>query len=122
MTNYSDLPNEEIDRLIAERVCQWEHSEHGQDWKIMKGDRLLYWSSAPKFTTSFDTCLEHVIPAMRELGFSELEISYKSEFKVVTSSFNYEWMGRCINKSLPRATCEAALMALDAMNNNKEEG
>lgn len=102
-TKYSDLTNDELARLVAGRVLHMPY---------------IY---EPTFSTSMDSCLEHVIPAMRERGFLwETRDNYNAKevretFTSIFTSRSAIYMGLTEHKSLPRACCIAALLAVDAM-------
>ena len=138
-TKYEDLSNEALDRLIAERVCGMRlvltEREILSCRIIPEGKPALYkWQPAPwqkyeyctedetppKFTTSFDTCLEHLIPAMQKRGFyiergiDLVGVIWSIKFQDATNFYpGYKY------DSLPRATCIAALLALDELNKQK---
>ncbi len=103
MTNkYDSYTDEQLDREVAERVCGWDyHTMIRKHWRI--------------FPESMDACLEHVIPAMRERGLLSTILDktiWSVEFLITKDSGC-----RSIDKSLPRAICISALLALDAMDN-----
>jgi hypothetical protein len=124
MTPYDKLTDYDLDRLVAERVLGWNPS-----FRI-----LLFFSS------SHNVFFAHVIPAMRSKGFTwqcedegDAESTVNFHFWKTKDKYNDKYFapaywyeiddyqlqfldyGDKVDKSLPRAGCIAALLALDAI-------
>ncbi len=112
-TKYDSMTNEQLKRETAERVCGFKRL--GRYWVAPRNgyDEVV---DLPELTTSFDTCLEHLIPAMGEKDLAVFinngEDKWDVEFGLLGT---IQLLGEYHHKSLPRATCISALLALDAM-------
>ncbi len=126
MTNkYNSRTNDQLDCEVAERVMGWKHykSEQGGNGAYWKDKERVFqaydWQFCP--STSFDACLEHVIPAMRERGIIWSACEHDRDKKTFLVNYYGIDDSTYIHKSLPRATCISALLALDAMKGDEDK-
>lgn len=130
MTKYDTLSNTDLDRLVAERVLMWGHIDQSTSqyavynmtaW-VEPGGRC-HESGPPSFTTSMDDCLEHVIPAMRERGLYLQLFANGTGFWCwfADALKNYNYTEKYEHKSLPRACCISALLAIETLKEVRED-
>lgn len=101
MNKYSELSDDAINRLIAERV--------------MGGK---YHPAIDKFSTDETTFFREVVPRMAELGMNLLFDNDRRSGEWAAEVLHCRKVssfGPYVNKSIARAGCESALLAMDAM-------
>lgn len=126
-TKYNTYANDQLDREVAERVLGWEFQEshqhsyryYGMKWRK---SHISFAKEAPRSSTSHDAFFTHVVPAMRERGvyFAWNDMNNRAKFMLHGDKLIGEYGALNAFTKLPRAGCIAALMAMDAMEQNKE--
>jgi hypothetical protein len=127
MTPYDNLTDSELDRLVAERVLGWKVCQKTDSyirWEEPNGRlrlQLIGWANPPstRFSSDHNAFFTHVVPAMRDRGFwLEIQDHDMEVFSVNWCDTAHSQRYEC--KTIPRAGCIAALLALDALERVKK--
>jgi hypothetical protein len=115
-TNYSEMTDNELDRLVAEKVMGWEYKEN-EGYPYYRGKNIGLDINDFHPSTNISQAFE-VVEKMIADGWVEMAMVYKNIEKVWEVEFYKEGIsfdgGDSFDKSLPRAICIAALMAKES--------